>query len=239
MSAAPSALRNAGEQLRFFARSRRAGVGKSSPWRARMPLLAILVVLLVAASTVLVAYHAFYDARFRALEKTRTELEARRAEVAGSTIRVVKTEERLKELQKNLEAFNRDILGGRKERLAAVVEDIYALTEKAHTVPSQISYAFDETGGATRLALTFTVQGRYADVKKLLYSFESNPRFLLLETVTVGTDDTQPDVLRLSLTVSHYFRPEGTVAKRPQRPAVRASAPAAAATPPPASGVPE
>ena len=58
------------------------------------------------------------------------------------------------------------------------------------------------------------MQGRYADIKKLLYSFESNPRFLLPENVALATDEAQPDALRLNLTVAHYFRPEG-VAPRP------------------------
>ena len=83
-------------------------------------------------------------------------------------------------------------------------------------MPGQISYSFDEVGTATRLALQFTVQGRYADVKKLLFSFESNPRFLLLENVAVATDDREPDVLRLNLTVAHYFRPDDPAARAPR-----------------------
>jgi Tfp pilus assembly protein PilO len=179
-----------------------------------LPLFAVLAVLLLAASAVLIGYHAFYDERFKALERTRTELAARRDEAVEAAHRVVKTEERLRALQRDLEEFNRDVLGGRKERLAAVIEDVYQLTEKAGTVPGQISYSFDEVGSATRLALVFSVQGRYADIKKLLFSFESNPRFLLLESVALATDDIQPDVLRLKLTVAHYFRPDESAAPR-------------------------
>ena len=167
-------------------------------------------------------------------------------EAAEATRRVVKTEERLRALQRDLEDFNRDVLGGRKERLAAVIEDVYALTEKAGTVPGQISYSFDEVGAATRLALSFNVQGRYADIKKLLFSFESNPRFLLPENVALATDDSQPDVLRLNLSVAHYFRPDGSAAPRRVTRAARgadrtgaAQAGGTAATPAAARGVPE
>jgi Tfp pilus assembly protein PilO len=212
--------RAAGERIRRFFPLARGGGIRRSPWRARLPLFVVLGLLLVAAAVVLVGYHAFYDERFKALEKTRAELVARRNETAEATRRVVKTEERLRTLQKDLEVFNRDVLGGRKERLAAVIEDVYQLTEKAGTVPGQISYNFDEVGAATRLALQFNVQGRYADIKKLLFSFESNPRFLLLENVALATDDLQPDTLRLNLTVAHYFRPDDSAA--PRR-AVRAS----------------
>jgi hypothetical protein len=103
----------------------------------------------------------------------------------------------------------------------------------------------DDSAGAERLALTFGVQGRYADVKKLLYSFENNPRFLLLENVSVGTDDREPDVLRLNLVVAHYFRPDGSSPRRGPRAAAaraaapRPAAPAAPAKPAPNAGVPE
>ena len=242
----PTAVRRAGERIRQLLPLARAGGIRRSPWRARLPLFAVLAVLLVAATAVLIGYHAFYDERFKALERTRTELAARRDEAIEAASRVVKTEERLRALQRDLEDFNRDVLGGRKERLAAVIEDVYHLTEKAGTLPGQISYSFDEVGAATRLALSFNVQGRYADIKKLLFSFESNPRFLLLENVTLGTDDVQPDVLRLNLTVAHYFRPDESAAPRRVTRVARntgrtgaAQAGGPAATPAAAGGVPE
>jgi Tfp pilus assembly protein PilO len=199
----------------------------------------VLTLALLAALAVLVGYHAFYDERFRTLEKTRAELAAKRDEAREATRRVVKTEERLRTLQRDLEGFNRDVLGSRKERLAAVIEDVYALTQRAGTVPSSIGYAFSEEGGTGRLTLSFVVQGRYADVKKLISSFESNPRFLLLESVGLASDDVQPDVLRLNLTVSHYFRPDGSAApRRGARPAPR-PVPAARPAATTGAGVPE
>lgn len=238
MSASPATvLQGAGDRIRGWLPLVRRGGVRPSPWRARLPLFAVLFLLLVAATAVLIGYHAFYDERFKALEKTRTELEAKRDEAAEASRRVVTTEQRLRTLERDLEAFNRDVLGGRKERLAAVIEDVYLLTRKSGTVPTQIAYVFADAGNSTRLGLTFVVSGRYADVKKLLFSFENNPRFLLPESVALATDETQPDVLRLSVTIAHYFRPDGPPAPRrsgraPTRPA------ATAARPTPASGGP-
>lgn len=213
---------------------------RASAWRSRALLIASLACVLVAGIAVLVLYHGFYDARVRALETTRAELAAQRDEAAASAARVKVTEQRLRNLQKDLETFNRDVLGTRKERLAALIEDVYALTQKAGLVPGQIGYAMDDSAGVERLALTFTVQGRYADVKKLLFSFENNPRFLLLENVAVGTDDRDPDVLRLNLVVAHYFRPDAASPRRAAR-AVRTPGPRPTAAAPKAApaGVPE
>jgi Tfp pilus assembly protein PilO len=216
---------------------------RASAWRARAPLIVALSVILVAGIAVLVAYHGFYDARLSALETTGAELAARRDEALAAAERVRATELRLRTIQKDLESFNKDVLGTRKERLAALIEDVYALTQKAALVPGQIAYALDETAGVDRLALSFAVQGRYADVKRLIFSFENNPRFLLLESVAVATDDREPDVLRLNLVVAHYFRPEMPAARRVARAgAVRPPAARPGPTlskPDPNSGVPE
>ena len=214
---------------------------RASAWRARAPLIAGLALVLVAGVAVLVTYHGFYDARVQALEATRAELATRRDEAAVAAAKVKATEQRLKNIQKELETFNKDVLGTRKERLAALIEDVYALTQKAGLVPGQISYALSDSAGAARLALTFSVQGRYADVKKLLYSFENNPRFLLLENVAVSTDDREPDVLRLGLMVAHYFRPDGASPRRAARAAAgrTPTAPAAPVKAVPNAGVPE
>jgi Tfp pilus assembly protein PilO len=214
---------------------------RASAWGGRVPLIAALAVVLLAGIAVLVAYHGFYDARFRALETTRAELLAKRDEGLAAAERIKATEARLKRVQGDLETFNKDVLGTRKERLAALIEDVYALTQKAGLVPGQIGYALDESAGVGRLALTFAVQGRYADVKKLLFSFENNPRFLLVESVAVATDDREPDVLKLNVVVAHYFRPETPGVRRVPRPgAARASSAARPApTPAPGTGVPE
>jgi Tfp pilus assembly protein PilO len=181
--------------------------------------------------------------RLRALEASRAELAGRRDEALAAAERVKATEKRLRTVQKDLESFNKDVLGTRKERLAALIEDVYALTQKAGLVPGQIGYSLSETAGVDRLALSFSVQGRYADVKRLLFSFENNPRFLLLESVGVATDDREPDVLRLNLVVAHYFRLETPAVRRVARAgAPGPSAPRPAPTPatsPANAGVPE
>lgn len=209
---------------------------RASAWGGRVPLIAALAVVLLAGIAVLVAYHGFYDARFRALEATRAEAVARRDEGLAAAERIKATEARLRRVQGDLESFNKDVLGTRKERLAALIEDVYALTQKAGLVPGQIGYALDESAGVDRLALTFAVQGRYADVKRLLFSFENNPRFLLVESVAVATDDREPDVLRLNVVVAHYFRPETPGVRRAPRPAAARAASAARPAPTPAPG---
>ena len=195
-----------------------------SPWRNRAVLFLVIGLLLAANFAVLVTYRIFYDARFHALSETRDDLTKRRDEASAAAAKVVETEKRLGELQRALEVFHRDVLGARKEKLAPLIENVYAITAKAGLSPSQISFAEDAVPGAERLALTFNIQARYKDVKKLLHAFESDPGFLVLEQVGVGTDDNDPDMLKIALTVAHYFRTDAPSATRRSRAPVRAAA---------------
>lgn len=194
-----------------------------SPWRNRAGLFLVLGFLLAANTAVLVTYRIFYDARFHALSETRDDLTKRRDDAKAAATKVIETEKRLAELQKALEVFHRDVLGARKEKLAPLIENVYAITAKAGFSPSQIGFAEDAVPGAERLALTFNIQGRYKDVKKLLHTFESDSGFLVLEQVGVATDDNDPDNLRIALTVAHYFRTDAPSAPRRPRTPVRAA----------------
>ena len=203
-----------------------------SLWKSRAALFAALGALLLVSSTVLVVYHGFYDARLAALEETRSQLTARREAAQAAADRAAETERRLAELKTSLDAFYSGVLGTRKERLASLVEDVDAITKKSGFMPSTVTYSEDAVPGAARLTVSFRVEGRYADVKKLLYEFETSPKFLVPERVQVSLDENAPDVLRVSLSVAHYFHSEGP--RVPKRPARAAAAPKPAA-PAPAS----
>jgi hypothetical protein len=131
---------------------------------------------------------------------------ARRARAAW---KVSSAEKRLEELQDGLASFHDDLLGLRRERLAPLIEDVYTITKKAGVRPDTVSYGEDgQEGGIQRLGLTFSVNASYAVVKGVLAAFEKNPQFLILDGVSVSTNDEQPDLLNVNLSVIHYFRDE-------------------------------
>lgn len=212
-----------------------------SLWRSRATLFIALGVLLVANVAVLVVYRVFYDVRLASLEEARQSLVQRRDQARLAVEKSREAERRLVELKRGLDAFYGDVLGTRKDRLASLLEEVDGITRRAGFTPPRVSYAEDVVPGAEKLTISFQVEGRYADIKKLLYAFETSPRFLVPERVQVALDENAPDVLRVTLAVSHYFRPEGA------RPASRASRssprPTPAAAPAPAAaaavGVPE
>jgi hypothetical protein len=196
--------------------------GSRSIWRSRAALFTGLGVLLLANAAVLIVYHVFYDQRFRALSETKAALTVRRDEARAATNRAAETERKLVMLRDGLESFYADTLGARKERLAPMIEEVDALTHKAGFMPQTVAFAEQPVPGAERFSLTFQIDGRYADIRRLLYVLETSPKFFVLERVSVAMDENAPDVLRVGLTVSHYFRAEaGRVPRAPKGPAAR------------------
>ena len=185
-----------------------------SVWKSRLPLFAVMGSLIVLNVALLVSYNLFYDDRFQVLLKEEKDLTARHEEAKRALRKVEESQQRLAETQATLEEFFSGTLGSRQERLAPLIEEIYQMTRKAKLRPKSIAYAETDAGGAEEIRLSFAVDGSYGDVKGLLAEFEASPSFLVVDSVGVSLNEDQPDLLRVSLAVVHYFRPD---AARPMR----------------------
>lgn len=191
-----------------------------SVWAAfknRAGLFAVLIVLLAANIGVLVSYRTFYEIRLDALLSNQRELEKQRDEARRVVQQVQDAVGRMTRTRDELEKFFSETLGVRRERLAPLIQDIYTMTRKAGMRPESISYESDTDEDEDSIGLQFQVEGRYPEIKALLAEFELNPRLLVLEQVGLAGGDTDPDVLKVSLRVAHYFRSESVKTPRKVR----------------------
>jgi hypothetical protein len=192
-------------------------------------LLVILGALLAINGALLVSYNVFYDDRLQTLLKTRADLGARFDEARRDLQKAEESERRLADIQVRLEDFFSATLGSRRERLAPLIEEIYSMTRKAKLRPKTIDYSESDAPGAEEIRFAFALEGPYAGIKGLLAGFEASPSFLVVEGLSVNLNEDQPDVLRVSMSLVHYFRPEA--ARKAKK--GRASAPKSAAGGPP------
>lgn len=182
--------------------------GAATSFRDRKVLFGILLVLLVANVAVLLSYRTFYDARLEALVAERAALEARRDEVRKGAEEAAAAERRLFETQETLTSFFSETLGERRERIAPLIEEIYRTTREAGLRPDTISYTSVDEPGTDSLTMNFSVQGTYADFKRLLSGLERSPRFLVVEQLGLaGGSGDEPDLVRVAFTVTNFFRP--------------------------------
>ena len=180
----------------------------TSAFRDRRVLFVILLVAIAGNVAVLLSYRTFYDERLRALVAEKASLEKRRDEARRRTESAEASERRLFETQEALTAFFSETLGKREERIAPLIEEIYATTRAAGLRPDAIAYTSTDEPGTDSLTMTFSVSGPYADVKRLLAGLERSRRFLVVEQVGLsGGSETDPDLVSISIILTNYFRP--------------------------------
>jgi len=180
----------------------------TTAFRDRRVLFVILLVVLAGNAAVLLSYRTFYDDRLRALVSEQAGLEKRRDEARRRTESAEVSERRLFETQEALTAFFSETLGRREERIAPLIEEVYATTRAVGLRPDAISYTSTDEPGTDSLTMSFSVGGPYADVKRLLAGLERSKRFLVVEQVALaGGSPDEPDAVRVSITVTNYFRP--------------------------------
>ncbi len=180
----------------------------TTAFRDRRVLFALLLVVIAGNVAVLLSYRTFYDERLRALVAEKASLEKRRDEARRRTESVEASERRLFETQEALNAFFSETLGKREERIAPLIEEIYATTRAAGLRPDAIAYTSTDEPGTDSLTMTFGVVGPYGDVKRLLSGLERSKRFLVVEQVALtGGSETDPDLVRITMTLTNYFRP--------------------------------
>lgn len=177
-------------------------------FRDRRLLFALLLVVLAANAAVLLSYRTFYDDRLRALEGEQAGLERRRDEARSQAERAAAAERKLFETQAALTSFFSETLGEREEKIASLIEELYATTRAVGLRPDTIGYQSVDEPGTDSLTMSFGVEGPYRDVKRLLAELESSKRFLVVERVGLsGGSSDDPDSVRVRLTVTNYFRP--------------------------------
>lgn len=180
----------------------------ASAFRERRTLFAVLLAVLAVNAVVLVSYRTFYDERLRALLSEQASLEQARDQARKAADEAVASERRLFETQAALTSFFDETLGKREERIVPFLEEVYRTTRAAGLRPDSIGYGSVDEPGTDALAMTFAVEGGYANVKRLLAELEKSPRFLVVERLALGGGSGEdPDVVRIAITVKNYFRP--------------------------------
>lgn len=182
--------------------------GAATAFRERKVLFVVLLAVLAVNAVVLVSYRTFYDERLRALLSEQESLEKARDAARKAAEEAVASERRLFETQSTLTAFFNETLGEREKRIVPLLEEIYRTTRAADLRPDSIGYSSVDEPGTDALSMTFSVQGSYANVKRLLSELERSPRFLVVEQLGLGGGSAEdPDVVRIAITVKNYFRP--------------------------------
>jgi type IV pilus assembly protein PilO len=94
----------------------------------------------------------------------------------------------------------------------ALIGEIFSLAKNAGLAIDQITYTpKEEEKGLLSDALSFTVTGKYEQVKKFIFSLEQSKRLIALEQISLsGGEQSGKEQVSLHLKLSTYFRTEAS-----------------------------
>ena len=183
-------------------------------WRLRIWFW-VGVGLCVINAALLSTYRGVYAGRFQALEaeiaevrnlRTRTTQEAARREDQVATVEATRN---------RVNSLYREGFATERERLTDLIREVKELAGRSGLRPGSISYPEErlEQYGLVEKSLVFTVEGDYAQLRRLINQLETTDTFVALESISLS--EATPN-LRIDLRLSTLFADGGSTAATPE-----------------------
>jgi hypothetical protein len=197
-------------------------------WRRRAGWLAGAAVFLGVNAAFFFWYRGTSQGRQDALEARRVALAAEVSASERDAEKLSAQEERLSRVSAAIEEFYGRRIGTRRATLAAIVDQIHDILKGAGIAPSEIGYTIKPLPKLplSEMGAGFSFGADYRKVKRLLDAFETGPRWIVVREIGIARDDNAPGTVQVRMAIATYFADEE--GERPDLPASRASAPAAA-----------
>ena len=177
-------------------------------WRRRLPLAAAAILFAAANVVFFASYRTNTHERRQALEARRDELkravEAREAEAS----RLVGQRERLSGVSEAMKEFYGRRIGTQETTLAGVVAGLHEALKENGIEANQISYATSTVTGLplTQMRVAFPIKCDYSRFKKLLRTFETGKRWIVVHSVAIGREASdQAGVVSVQMELVTYF----------------------------------
>lgn len=187
-------------------------------WHEKRLVLIVLGVLLAANTFFFFTYRVQYQSRLDALD-SRLETAGRELEEARAAR--IRNERTLQSYRKSeadvMKVFN-EHWSTQTERLTDLIVEVKRLAVASSLVPP--TYSFDRgatkrvmTGrrdslGASEVGVAFTVNGTYAQARRLINLLELSRQFVIIDEITLTAAEAQS--LTLNLHIKTLFRDEPT-----------------------------
>jgi Tfp pilus assembly protein PilO len=189
-------------------------------WREKRVLLVILGVLLAANTFYFFTYRLRYETRLQEREQDLAQKEAEFQQANASRVRAERTFQAYKQIEKDVQQVYDRNWATQEERFTQLVGEVKRLALASSMTPA--SYGFvkvaaadaDAGGGdprrkrvkigANEVGITFSVEGTYEQVRRLINLLELSRQFVIVDQVALQTREGQ--VLTLNLRLKTLFR---------------------------------
>jgi Tfp pilus assembly protein PilO len=176
-------------------------------WARRAGWLAAAGIFLAANVGFFLWYRGTARERKAALESRKAALEREVDSREAEAKKLARDRARLTEVRAALDEFYGHRIGGERDTLAGVVDEVHAILKKVGVSPGQIGYAPApvDNPGLTQMVVSFGFKGEYSRFKQLLDAFQSSRRWLAVREVGLSGDTDVPGTVQVRITVVTYF----------------------------------
>lgn len=178
-------------------------------WQEKRLLLIILGILLAANTVFFFTYRVQYQTRLDALEHRRVQAEDQLTEARAAHAAAEQRFNNYRRIQSDVQAIYDKQWSTESQRLTALITEVKRLATASQLVPP--SYAFSEAQqkvkgvpGAKTVGITFTVQGNYQQVRRLINLLELSRQFVIIDHIALSSADSQ--LLTVNLSLKTLFR---------------------------------
>jgi hypothetical protein len=192
-------------------------------WREKKGWLIALAVLLLANVLFFVTYRVQFEKRLEDVEVRRNHAEDQLAQARATRIAAEQQFARYRKVQADLDTLYNTRWATQNERLTALIREVKKLAEVTKLSPPAYSFSHTEEKeaaqpksgiGTATVGITFTVQGSYPQLRRLINLLELSPQFVIIDALTVnlGSDSNN---LTMSLRLKTLFREPRRVVTAP------------------------
>jgi hypothetical protein len=197
-------------------------------WRRHALAVVLALVFLGANVGFFLWYRATTRLRAGALEKERAALASDVAAREQEARRLVAQRDRIAGVAEAIQEFYGKRVGGRRETLAPVVDEMHGVFQKVGVFPSQISYSTTAVASLslTEMLVSFGYSTDYPTFKKLLTAIETDPRWFVVRQFALNRDAQTTNTVQMRIVLGTYFaearepgapvRRAGTASPRPR-----------------------
>jgi hypothetical protein len=200
-------------------------------WREKRVLLIVLGLLLLANTIFFFTYRVQYVSRLQDLDARQAQAQAQLDQARNARITAEQQLAAYKKVEADLQVLYNERWSTPMRRLTALIDEVKRLAAASHLQPPAYAFTNGESKqasnapaatkgaiGTTTVAIAFTVQGTYEQVRRLINLLELSDQFVIIDSVSLATNGTATDkILTLNIRLKTLFRDTRTNAPAANR----------------------
>lgn len=189
-------------------------------WREKKVWLIVLALALAADVFVFVTYRVQFQKRIDDVNERQKEATFRLSQAQAARLSAQDTYKRYLKVQADLDSLYDTKWATQDERLIPWINEVKRLAEASQLVPKVLTFTRDDakdkdsdsttptkgkTVAAKTVTISYTVEGNYQQVRRLINALELSDQFVIIDTLSVNAG-ANPNELTVSLRLKTLFR---------------------------------